>query len=230
MSASNGVITKTTTSGKLWPFQLMSSSEGFLFTSYPSGLWRLDIMGYWVIATKPLNCLFAKNSRVRLFYRLKRLPPSSLYREWSVKMLLNVPTAVRTNSVGIWALEKLRQLPLKLHNFKIMPVLGRGKLCPFYHILWVLFIVVFENTAQTTWTSCFCRGNERLKLHRLCLYHRSFVLSELSKVRLLFCRPNAQAIIKLPIILSQLYEVRHKKAQAYYSLSLGRVEQQPNFG
>lgn len=135
MSASNGVITRTPTDGKLWPFQLMSSSEGFSFTSYPSGLWRLGIMGYSAIATKPLNCLFVKNWRIRLFYRLKRLPPSSSYRKSSVKMLWNAPTAVRRNSVGIWALEKLRQLPLKLHNSKIMPVLGRGKLCPFLHHL-----------------------------------------------------------------------------------------------
>lgn len=124
-------------------------------------------MGYLAIVIYPLNCLFAKSWRVRRFYRLKKLPPSSSYRKSSVKMLWNAPIAARTKSVGIWALETLRQLPLKLHNSKIMPVLGRGKLCPFCCILMIFLTVVFESIASTPWTSYFYGGYERLKLHRL---------------------------------------------------------------
>jgi hypothetical protein len=42
-------------------------------------------------------------------------------------MLRDAPTAVRRNSVGIWALETLRQSPLKLHNSKIMTRFGEGE-------------------------------------------------------------------------------------------------------
>lgn len=143
MSASNGVITRTPTSGRLWLFQLMSSSVDLSYTSYPSGLWRLGIMGYSAIAINPLNCLFVRSWRVRLFCRSKKLPPYSWYRKSLVKMLWNAPIVVRTKSVGIWASETLRQLPLKLHNSKNHARFGEGEAMSFFmhfNNFWHFFI------------------------------------------------------------------------------------------
>ena len=81
-------------------------------------------------------------------------------------------------------------------TFIYMPDLGRGKLYLFTCEITFLYAFVIQDTSLSLKFLNFHRGYERLKPHSSCLYPRSFVLLELSKVRPPLCWVPAKFSLK----------------------------------